>query len=188
MADLRAGVDAVDLSSRLDQALRIALADHVFVEDEAKRSVVYDLICSAVCVEPGSTGRAELEAMMSPVRMSAADTPEVNPIWQHPGFVAPAIAALAILFDEMLDPAGQSGMRAEFTPDQAALFRFRLGRLTAKPEANLMRLSTCLVAAADFCLSQEGGLRVGGNFLYAYVHDQGLRAVTETDLEPDESL
>jgi hypothetical protein len=55
----------------------------------------------------------------------------VHPVWDSPDFVAPAVAALAILYDRMLDPHGDSRLCLRVSRQPDALYGWRLEDLSA---------------------------------------------------------
>lgn len=60
---------------------------------------------------------------------------EVNPVWAHPDFVAPLIAALAQLFDSCLSPTGDARFTCTFTRQPRSLYGLGLEDLSiADPE------------------------------------------------------
>lgn len=132
-----------------------------------------------IVVQDGETGRKAL-----------------HPIWDAPDFVAPAIASLAVLFDRMSHPRGDSMFRVKVSRDPDALYGFRLEEFTAgafdysgdgrigrvNEAADWMRVSILLSGAALAFLKEFSFMRFAPNYLVANIEDalpEGASAAVE---------
>lgn len=159
-----------DLSRRLELALNIALGQSVFNPDVERRREAIRGVLRAFCnddwrgMELDSNPEIEdFDALLGPV-IPTPSGPRANTIWTHPAFLLPAIAALAQLFDRMLDPHCDSAitLTVESQPDSLTGYALRdisrmtmrrdgqLGHTIERPldEAESLRLNTLLAASA----------------------------------------
>lgn len=178
------------LMSRLSLAMRIALAEHVHVpSDPARRegtARVRRRLLAAVCGEeldgpdPQVEARlADWDRLLAPV-IETERGPVLNHMWTHPAFLLPTVAALAQFWDCCLTPDGDSLVRLAVQPAEVSLFGLVLHRLTLRRvshdetgammhvtpgDADRLRVSTLLGAAAQFCLLDEDWLSIGASHL-----------------------
>jgi len=202
MADLDP-IQPLELMTRLDQGLRIALADNVFTEDEMKRQRVVEIIRRTVCNDDRADKNDavydatldDFQRLLDPVVTPLDGSPKVNGIWQSNAFLAPAIAAMAQLFDRMIDPRNDSAMTLTVRPTSTSLFGYELIGLhatgkkidpdtglwvaTALQKHELLRLSTMLGAAAQFALIQDDTLSAGANYLHTEANRTAISRANE---------
>lgn len=174
----------------LDAALRYALADLAYTDDPSgfealRRSVIESAVPSAFSKVFGATNAEETPGFTALTTLtdrviSTPDGPDVNPIWTHPGFVQPAIAALALLLERCLNPRGDSRMTLYLRPERESLYGYRLvdlrawgisvgadrtvatGPLTAPEKRELI---AHLTGAAYFFARGGFGVNIGSKYL-----------------------
>ena len=109
----------------------------------------------------------------------------LHPIWNAADFIAPAVAALAVLFDRTLDPQGASRLTLTVSRQPSALYGYRLEALAAAPprgdpvrptpsmgEADWMHVSVILAGAALAFIKEISVMR----FAPCYLRAQAERA------------
>ena len=109
----------------------------------------------------------------------------LHPVWNADNFIAPAIAALAVLFDRTLDPQGDSRLTLTVSRQPSALYGYRLEALAAAPsrgdpmrpahplsEADWMHVSVILAGAALAFIKEISVMR----FAPCYLRAQAERA------------
>lgn len=109
----------------------------------------------------------------------------IHPIWDAPDFIAPAIASLAVFFDRMTHPRGDSMFTVKVSRDERALYGFRLEQFTAcafdysgdgrigraNEPADWMRVSILLSGAALAFLKELSFMRFAPYYLAANISD-----------------
>lgn len=182
--------DELSLMPHLELAVRYALADLVYVEDEVPfQRLRQDVLRSALpktFANVFGAANADTTPGYSPLltltdRIAiTADGPDVNTIWTSPAFIMPAVAALAQLFERSLHPTGDSRMTLYLRPEQDSLYGYRIidvrawgiamssegeEAITAPSALDKRELCAHLTGAAYFFLRGYSGVNIGSRYL-----------------------
>lgn len=129
-----------DALTRLHRAIDYALLATVSGNPQQRRAL-YGRFASSLSIQ-GAFNSVDtilelpnFEALLTvlPVTQRDADGQRsLHPIWESPDFIAPAVAAMAVLFDRTLDVRGDSRLSLRVTPQAGALYGYRLDSLEAE--------------------------------------------------------
>jgi hypothetical protein len=176
-----------DALSRLDRAIDYALLATVGGSAQ-QRGALYRRLAAALSTQGAVNAEDDiallpnfpaLEAVLPVLVRDEDGRRSLHPVWGSPDFIAPAVAALAVLFDRSLDPGGTSRLRPRLSPRSGALYGYRLDGLDAAPgggdeagplsDADRMHLSVILSGAALAFLKETAAMRFAPCYLHALV-------------------
>lgn len=129
-ADEGLGAASVSVARRLELAMRLALARHVFVPDRA----VHQRTCLRLLAALAPPDLAHADDLPAHADFLALTEPVIeadgrhvpNALWLDPAFLQPAVASLAQFWDRTLSPRGTSRLTLVVSPAPASLLGYRL--------------------------------------------------------------
>ena len=184
-----------DAVERLHRATEYALLQTVTGSAD-RRGAFYARFACSLTTQGATNGLDEITQLPNfeafrtvlPVIATAGDgTKSIHPVWDQPDFITPAIAALAILFDRMANPQSDSYLSMEVARDSAALYGYRLVKLTAEgfdyapdgsrvaramAKKDWMHVSTVLSGAAMAFIKEQSFMQFAPYYLYALAEEK----------------
>jgi hypothetical protein len=183
-----------DALSRLHRAIDYALLATVSGSSQ-QRGALHARLARALATQGAMNSEDEMPLLPNyerfvdvlPILVRGEDGKRaLHPVWNAADFIAPAVAALAILFDRTLDPHGASRLVLTVSRQPSALYGYRLEALSAAapsrgadPEpphpmadADWMHVSVILAGAALAFVKEISVMR----FAPCYLRAQAERA------------
>lgn len=177
---------------RLHRAIEYALLATVSGSPD-RRGALYSRLACALTTQGAVNGQDEISQLPNfeafkevlPIIAKGEDGKRsVHPIWDAPTFIAPAIAALAVMFDRTVNRHSDSYLTVKVAHDETALYGYRLESLTASAfeyapaggrstrpmeQKDWMHVSTILSGAALAFIKEESMMRFAPYYLHALI-------------------